>query len=291
MQITYCIICHRNTQILRTTIDLLSDDNEIYIHVDKKANMNDFEEYNSKVHFVNNRIEVQWGRYSLIECTLVLLRAIKDANFDYVCLLSGDDLPLMNSDRIKKVFDEHAGMEFIGIQKNFNALELENRVKYEHSEFSSKRDKTIIEKVFFETIYKLFPMKLNQQYEMLPQLYKGAEWFCISKSLKHYILDYLEQNEWYTEAFKNSHCGDEVFFQTIVMNSHYREKVFRINSGFDDNAMALRYIDWHTGPEYPKILTEKDLRNISDDKLIFGRKFHEKTDIGKYKQWLKDRFI
>jgi len=36
MRIIYCIICHKNTNALRTTIEILSADNDIYTYRQKK---------------------------------------------------------------------------------------------------------------------------------------------------------------------------------------------------------------------------------------------------------------
>lgn len=59
MHIDYCIICHRNTNILRTTIEILSKaNNDIFLHVDKKANIKDFNEYKNTVYFTGERIDV-----------------------------------------------------------------------------------------------------------------------------------------------------------------------------------------------------------------------------------------
>ena len=94
----------------------------------------------------------------------------------------------------------------------------------------------------------------------------------------------IENNKWYEDAFKKSLCGDEVFFQTIIMNSKFKNRIYRLNE-VDDNHMALRYIDWKTGPEYPRLLDENDFEKIKEDKnsdCIFARKFNENLDINKF---------
>jgi len=288
MDIAYCIICHKNTNILRTTVDILGKGNkDIYIHVDKKANIEDFYEYKDKVHFIKERIDITWASYSQIEATLLLLKEVVKKAYDYVCLLSGDCLPLKNSDEIKEILTKNKGKEFIGIQKKPDELELENNIKYEHSDLYLKRYKSILESVMFKIERQVAVPKLNSWYKLLPKLYKGANWFCISSELCNYILKYLQENKWYSEAFKSSFCGDEVFFQTIIMNSKFKDKIYNYNAGYDDNHMALRYIDWNSGPEYPKILTEDDFINIKESEngdCIFARKFNENIDIDKYKK-------
>lgn len=59
----------------------------------------------------------------------------------------------------------------------------------------------------------------------LPRLYKGSLWFTLSHSAIDYILKYLNQNPDYLTPFKTSLCGDEVFFHTIMFNSHFYQKL------------------------------------------------------------------
>jgi hypothetical protein len=284
MNIAYCIICHRNTNILRTTIKILSKDNDIFLHVDKKTNISDFDEYKNYVFFIKQRIDIRWGGYSQIESMLELLNEARKGEYDYICLLSGDDLPLKNSSEIKEIFEENRGKEFIGIVKDFDGikLQLEDRLKYKHSSLSIKRTKNNFEELIAIIQKKLkLSNTINKYYKMLPPLYKGANWFCITNQLTNYIFEYLENNEWYKKAFKYSLCGDEEFFQTIVMNSGYKDRIYNYEAEHDD--MVLRYIDWVSGPEYPKVLTESDLKNIKNTNYIFGRKFSENINIAKYK--------
>lgn len=288
MNIAYCIICHRNTSILRTTIEILGgDNNKVYLHVDKKANIEDFSEYRGSVQFMEPRIDITWASYSQIEATLLLLKEVAKTEYDYVCLLSGDCLPLKNSEEIKAFLSKNLGKEFIGIQKKPDKTELENNIKYEHSDLYLKRHKSLLQSIMFKIQRHVTPPIINPGYELLPKLYKGANWFCISGELCNYILLYLQENNWYKDAFRASFCGDEVFFQTIIMNSKYADKIYNYNSEYDDNHMALRYIDWNSGPEYPKMLTEDDFTNIKgleNQDCIFARKFNENIDIDKYKK-------
>jgi len=287
MEIGYCIICHKNSNILRTSIDVLSKgNNNIYLHVDKKADIKEFEEYKDIVHFTPDRIDVTWASFSQIECMLLLLKQAVKMNNDYICLLSGDCLPLKSNDEIKKFFVNNNGNEFIGIQKDCNKKELENNIKYEHKGLCFKRKKSVLESIAFKIQNRLKPLKVSKGYKLLPKLYKGSNWFCISYELCNYILNYLEENNWYKDAFKMSFCADEVFFQTIIMNSKYKDKIYKNNMENDDNHMALRYIDWKSGPQYPKILDETDFKNIKkveNSDCIFARKFNKNIDIAKYK--------
>ena len=289
MNIAYCIICHRNTPILRTTIELLSPENTVYLHVDLKSNLDEFKEYQNKVVFIKQRIDVRWARFSQIECTLALLNEIENTSYHYMCLLSGDDLPLQSNAAIKAFFHKHNGTEFLGIQPDFDSKALISRVQYLHSEFDSKRNKTFWEHCFWGFKRNFLGHKKNPLFSKLPPLHKGPQWFCLSHDACTYILRYLKENPWYMEAFRFSHCSDEVFFHTLLMNSSFKDRLYKHNELSDDNAKALRYIDWRSGPDYPKVLTENDLTTIPDSNFLFARKFSEHTNLKVYYEWLKSR--
>lgn len=283
MEVCYGIITHKNSSILRNTISLLYRYNNIILHIDKKVNIDNFNEYKNKVDILGSdeRIDVQWGTYSQIQCTLNIIKSAMKYKFDYLCILSGDDMPLKSSKEIKSFFYENRGKEFIGIDKGIKYKSLENRVKYKHKNYHYKKDKNMFEKILVKIQKELSLQKRNDKFNLLPSLYKGPNWFCITHEFCKYLLEYLKENKWYEEAFENSLCGDEVFFQTIIMNSDFKDKIYEFND-VDDNHMALRYIDWNTGPDFPRILDESDFDRIKEEEnkdCIFARKFNENMDI------------
>ena len=64
------------------------------------------------------------------------------------------------------------------------------------------------------------------------------------------------------ERLSDTTCGEEVFFQTVLWNSKYREKIVKNN---------LRYVDW-TVKAPPKFLEECDYKKIVDSDNCFCRK-------------------
>ena len=132
MKLIYGVLCHKNSKVLKKMIDILSVNNKIYLHIDLKSNINDFNEYinNHNVFFIKNRIDVNWGEFSLVEATLSILNETKTDKFDYINIISGDCLPLKSNKAISEFFLKNNGFEFIGIENDFNNKDLINRVKY-----------------------------------------------------------------------------------------------------------------------------------------------------------------
>ena len=40
----------------------------------------------------------------------------------------------------------------------------------------------------------------------------------------------------------------------------------------------LRYIDWESGPEFPRILNQEDKKKLLENKALFARKFNFNRD-------------
>jgi hypothetical protein len=68
--------------------------------------------------------------------------------------------------------------------------------------------------------------------------------------------------------FKHVWIPDELFFQTIVMNSPLRDTIVN-----DD----LRYVDW-TRPTAPAILGRQDFDTLRNSGKLFARKFDTTVD-------------
>ncbi|WP_195517179.1 beta-1,6-N-acetylglucosaminyltransferase [Paraclostridium bifermentans] len=284
MNICYGIITHKNSNVIRNTINLLWKDNKVLLHVDKKVQIDNFKEYENKVEILKDNICVEWAKYSQVEAMLVIIKNAMKNKFDYLCLISGDDMPLKKSSDIKKFFEENKGKEFLGIDHKVSKKYINSRLKYNYKDFHYKKNKSLNEKIIAKIQTTLGMMEKNKNFNKLPQLYKGPQWFCISYEFCEYLLGFLEENPWYEDAFKQALCGDEVFFQTIIMNSKFKDRIYNYNEN-DDNRMALRYIDWKTGPEYPRMLNEDDFKRIKQDEnknCIFARKFNENIDIDKF---------
>jgi hypothetical protein len=98
--------------------------------------------------------------------------------------------------------------------------------------------------------------------------YGGSAYWCLEKTLVHFVHGYLRQNPDYVRFFEHVFVPDELFFQTIIMNSELRDTVEN-----DD----LRYLDWSREPA-PAVLTRGDLPALLESGQLFARKFDETVD-------------
>ncbi|MBK1781743.1 hypothetical protein JHL22_10990 [Advenella sp. WQ 585] len=289
----YAIQCHKLTNPLIFTINYLLKDpnNIIIIHVDAKTNHTDFLniknifQKNDQLIFIEDRVEVFWGSFSQIEATLKLMRKAISYKFKYFSLISGDDIPILKTSEMNKFLSEsyEKKIEFIGINTNNDAP---NRIQFKYPKYFHNKDHSLKAKILRKIFIKYANIFNKIDISELPSLYKGSSWFTISYEAIDYIFNYLEKNKQYKKKFLHSLCADEVFFQTILFNSNFKNKTYGLGI-LKDCDMAMRYIDWEKGPDFPRSLDKSDFTSIKTSGMLFARKISSNISLKE----LEENFI
>lgn len=270
----FCIITHRFSPVLVELIQCMkNEENQFFIHVDKKTDLSSYSLLFSikNVIFVKERVDVKWGQVSQIDAYLNTLKYCINNSFNRIFLLSGDTLPLRNLAFLEKYCDKYSDMEFVSYKECLDAYV--NRVRYDHSLFYGN----VIKRFVYKVRNKLGIRILNPNYEILPQLCFGSNWIGITSQCLNYIFDYLYHNPLFYDAFKVSVCGDELFFQTIIMDSSFSNRV---------KTEEMMYVDWGSLKSHPKTLQNEDYDNLLrvPESYLFARKFSSTINIDKYER-------
>lgn len=292
MRLAFLLLVHRYPEQASLLVKtLLADkDAHIYIHVDGKAK----ETYshlhrefgiNKQVTFTSKRYRVYWGSFNQIRATLQLINDAAKGNHDYYSLLSGQDFPIKPLVGFKHYLQENKGSEFIshfslpnpdvwvgnGGLDRMRLYWVDVRIpKYSYT---------------FGRINGLahrIQNALGIRRKIKIKYFGGANWFTLSNAAIQYINTFVASNPGFVKRFKHTRCADEIVVQTILCNAPVP---------FNLNNNDLRYINWSTGPEYPKILRTEDYNTLvnTPDKF-FARKFDTGTD-GVILKKLSENFI
>ena len=103
---------------------------------------------------------------------------------------------------------------------------------------------------------------------------KGANWFSITHALATYV---LSQENWLRERYRSTFCADEIFLQTLVVNSPFRDTLPSDYFG-DDHKTCLRYIDWQRGKPYSFRNEDYSELIATPPEYLFARKFDYRTN-------------
>jgi len=114
-----------------------------------------------------------------------------------------------------------------------------------------------------------FQRRLGLYRKMDLPLFGGANWFTLNKEMAVYVSRYVKDHKAFFKRFRFTRCADEMIIQTILLNSPYRNDI--VNN-------PLRFIDWESGPQYPRIFTTEDADRLLKSDNFFARKFDSTVD-------------
>lgn len=272
MNHAYLIITHNNFEQLQLLINLLDDDrNDIFIHIDKKVKELPLLTTNkSKLFILDKRIDVRWGDVSQLETEIILFEtAIKHGQYEYYHLISGMDLPIKSNDYIHNFFKINKGKEFVGFSEA-DPKRLKWNVYYHHLLTRHYRQKNILMKVVFKITRAVLETIANTfiRHNTTIDLKKGPQWVSITQDFCSYI---IARKVELLKFYKNTRCCDEIFIQTLLWNSPFRNNIYNTEDEFKG---CMRLIDWKRGRPYVFGKEyELDKKLIVSSKYLFARKF------------------
>ncbi|MNS21783.1 Core-2/I-Branching enzyme [compost metagenome] len=277
MKQIYLIHAHNHLEYLNYLIDCLSGPQSVvYVNIDKKSAI-DCHKINPKAVQVKERVSINWGGWSQCEATINSLRQInaEQAQYGHIIFLSGQDLPVYTTAEIARRLQ--AGQQYI----DYNSIdedwpEVKKRVGHFHrSELTRlyirrKGLAGLAGKVLYKSVYYLVNGAyriFKGRWRVLPlglKAYGGSQWWMLDQDCINYILHYIDQHPELIRFFRTTFCADELFFQTIILNSAFRDQVKPI----------LRYIDWANSPDgkSPKVLDQEDYEAIKTSGALLCRK-------------------
>ena len=277
----YLIIAHGKFDQLNLLLKSLDyDDNDIYVHIDLKCG--DISEKiitdgicHANIIFVD-RLSVTWGDYSQIEFELRLIEAASVHDYEYLHLLSGVDFPVKSHKYITEFFKQNSGKEFVHFEQNGYDQNEKYKVKYWYFLHryvgKVKSRESIVAAILWGLIYVQKMIGIDRTQNENYKLFKGANWFSITGDFAKYL---CSQKSYIKNRFRYTHCGDEFFLQTVLMNSRFAENLY--DKSFSNNYDGcLRFIDWKRGNPY--IFRKDDFEQLVNSKSLFGRKFDIDVD-------------
>lgn len=276
MKIAYLMTVHKNPQLLKRAIGTLSsEDCAFFIHVDRKADIQEFSAIGGdNIFFSEQRMPVYWGEFSQVEATMQLIRQslASSENYEYFVFLQGSDYPLRSGRYIKAFLENNSGREFINLVRmpapGF-PLSKVNKLTY-------ASDKPV--RRFIARLLGKLGLAHRDYRRHLAWLeaYAGNACWTLSRNAVQYVMEFSTSNPDVQAYFQNAFTSDEMFFHTIVGNSQFLARVRR----------NLVYVDWHAG-NHPDMVNDRHLRFFeSQDKVwvddewgsgevLFARKFSD----------------
>lgn len=268
MRLAHLILAHSNPgQLTRLVKNLTYANDDIYIHIDAKTELQTFLPLAQLPHvfLIEKREKVYWGAYSIVQATLNGFEAILACGkqYDFINLLSGQDYPIKPLAQTHSFLEANKGkafMEFYSVQQTWT--EAIPRITEYHLTNYHFPGAHLLQK----WVNKVLPKRKMP----LGMVAVGrAQWFTITGEQVKYIVYFLHKNPSVKRFFSLTWGADEFVFQTILYNSPHKNNM--VNN-------SLRYIDWSGGGVSPKTFAIEDAAAILQSDKFFARKFDAAAD-------------
>lgn len=291
MRHAYLIIAHSGWDQLKMLIGCLDSNNtDIYIHIDKKAKnvpTEDIKFTAKKSHVeIYSEYKVYWGSFELVQVELLLFKKALEKHYDYYHLISGADLPIKPKSYIDEFFEKNSGFEFVHFdtkERLRTDKELGRRTRlYHFLQNYRRRYRVSVFNAFFTFLERcLLAAQLVLHVDRTKkhpdfQIRYGSQWVSITNEFVRYI---ISQEPLICDVFKCTNCADELFIQSLVYNSEFRDKLYDRN--FDDDIHAnMRLIDMKNRGNNgnPYTWRDADWEEIQSSDCLFARKFSFDVD-------------
>lgn len=272
MKTAILITAYKNVHQVLDIINYFDDRFNFYIHFDKKNTPNDINKLSiHKNVSVYTEYKVNWGSLNHLKAILFLgEKALKDEKNSYFYLISGQDFPTKpvdfytNNDKNFLQFEQLPTISWSGNGG------LNRYCYFNIFDHISLKNKTPLFKLnnWLIKIQKVFKIERRNLHNDFEDIYGGSTWWSLKREALEYVV--LNPNATiYLKRMRHCFCSEEIYFQTILMNSNLK-KTIQNNS--------LRYIDWESNRGgTPSYLDKSDFDNIITNDYLFARKFNDSS--------------
>lgn len=284
MKHAYLILAHHEPEVLRLLLTLIDDArNDIYLHIDARSQQlydefKDWQPRSARFFLLSQREKPDWGQVSIVRAELLLFSAALQQNesYAYCHLLSGMDLPLKSQDEIHAFFTKHQGKEFLhcGFDEasRYVAFKRSNRHYFFLKSLCKRKDRTLLDrfkKLLSKGVKKVEARIGYRRFSRKKNFYYGAQWGSFTLDFCAYLVKHSAE---ILKTFRYMYCSDELYKQTLLMDSPFAEHLYCCNS--IPNDCSQRFIDWSRGNYgHPHTFEEEDYDLLVQSPYMFARKF------------------
>jgi hypothetical protein len=290
VKLAVTVLAHRDPGQLAQLVGALRHPRvTIYLHVDRRADLDDFTRHVGSVVGADPvllpRHATRWGGIELVDATLDgIARAAADG-CTYFFLISGQDFPLRPVDELLQFVDEAGSRSYVEHwplptsrwrlggrdRTDFYTYDLLGRretciPRGEDVSHLSVRGRLLNQVLRLRTVSK--PVRRTPAYV---RPFGGVQWLNLSRAAIDHVLQFVAQHPDYRRYHQYTLAPDEIFLQSILAGTDFSSRHELAND-------SLRFMVWPAGDPHPRTLRERDLGAARDSGALFARKFDTAVD-------------
>jgi len=273
-RIAYILLCHKDPDgIIAQAERLTAAGDCLAIHFDANAKAADFDRIstalrgNPSVTFTRRRVRCGWGEWSLVEATILAVRAAVEAfpRATHFYMLSGDCMPIKSAEYARSFLDTD-DVDYIESFDFFNSDWIKTGIRDERLIYRHWFNERTQKAMFYASMEWQKKLGLARKVPEDIQMMIGSQWWCLRRRTVEWVLDFIARRRDVMRFFRTTWIPDETFFQTIVRHlvpeNQIRTRTLTFLM-FTDYGMPLTFYNDH----YQLLLAQDYLfaRKISPD--------------------------
>jgi Core-2/I-Branching enzyme len=266
MRVSYIVSAYKNPAQLTRLVRRLhtGSDTSFAIHVDRKTNRSVYEAMRKGVSDLDGvefleRHACHWGGFGHVAASLKGIREVLGSGRepDYAILLSGQDYPIKPNaylrDFLERADERSFFLRFPLPTRNWTHGGLDRFRRWHWR---------------FHRVHVSLPLRRRMPGGLRP--WGGSAYWIMSRNALRTVAEFVDANPSYVRFFRHVDIPDELFFQTVLLNSPEAERCVDLR---------LHYTEWSRRPA-PAILTTEDYPELVESSCLFARKFDDSVDEG-----------
>ncbi|MGH3109994.1 MAG: beta-1,6-N-acetylglucosaminyltransferase [Gaiellaceae bacterium] len=264
MKIAYVISAYKNPDHLSRLVHRLhtGPETRFAVHVDRKTDTSTYDTMRDALGDLDgvtflSRHACHWGGFGHVQASLKGVREVRESGWDpdYAILLSGQDYPIKPNAYIRDFLHRGDGRSFF---LQF-PLPTDNWTHGGLDRFRRWHWR-------YRRAHVWLPLRRTLPFGLKP--WGGSAYWIMSRTALRTVASFVESNPSYVQFFRHVDIPDELFFQTILLNSPEAERCVDFR---------LHYTEWSRSPA-PAILTSEDYPHLVESSCLFARKFDPGVD-------------
>ena len=235
MKVACLVMAYRGAPVLRHMASVYTAAGwDVFVHLDRKAELSDYlhalGDARAHCRFVEDRVEVFWGGFSMIQAELKLIHAARQAAaYDRYVLISDDAIPIRPAADLQALYQTDT--DFIELNRQPEGSEYHRRYAdfffLDHPATAVRRPGYLLlaklDDRFFAKTAEI--AALQQRGKKAIEVYWGSQFWSLTAKTVELVEAAIADDEHLVRSFEFAAIPDELLFQSVIGNSQADRRI------------------------------------------------------------------
>lgn len=255
---------------------------DIYLHVDKKVDSEEFRNRiikDERIKFSKENTTCRWSDVGILKGILLATKDAVESGIDYNYVLCGTGQDLLIRNGLDDFLDQYGKKVFVhGYEDNRTrrAFIMHKWPDFYRQLIDFKLHPVKILRRARIEFFKLFPIWEKKTKVDVSNLvfYYYDMWTALPLEVARYVVEFWQNNPDFMKMYDDALVPEETYMLTVIMNSKYKDWVEYEDNGESQDLYYLKGF----GNGHPYVVTMDDIPILEASGKFFSRKFDIRKD-------------